>query len=563
VSSPAHNARTLRPGGEIRSQISGTQRDTIDIDIPANSYVRLVLDQLDIDLSAWLYDPAGVEVKEVKRPFNSMGWRDAPEVFVLEDAPAGRYRLEIGIFEAEDPERIGAYRLRIAEQLTLSERAMQLQTEAAAREALADTVAKWLSNAALPVTTVRVGSGFSDLEPLREILAGVRVVGLGEATHGTREFFQFKHRMLEFLVEELGFTHFAMEIGFAETLRIDEYVLHGTGDAEQALAGTKYTVWMTEEVLSLIEWLRSHNAALPLERRVRFVGVDMQAPTAAAERVLDYIGRVAPEYLGTATETLAPIRTQPFGGSPATSGRSPEEKAEAQRRLYSLVGYLSVREASFIRASSERDYRNALQAARTLQQYDRDASLTFRDQHERGFELRDRAMADNVTQLLQDAGPDARVALWAHNMHLDTQFQIWGAAQMGHFLKRTFGDEYYGLALTFDHGSFRAFGRRPDGSRGRTEFRVAATPPGWLEWYLARAAPPMYLLDLRSAPEHGPVRRWLDMEMPYRLVGATFDPAQEVMRLVRQAPLRQRFDGVMFIRETTAARGLQQRSPTP
>jgi hypothetical protein len=72
----------------------------------------------------------------------------------------------------------------------------------------------------------------------------------------------------------------------------------------------------------------------------------------------------------------------------------------------------------------------------------------------------------------------------------------------------------------------------------------------------------MYLLDLRSAPEDGPVRRWLDMEMPYRLVGAGFDPAQE-LGPVRQAPVRQRFDGVMFMRETTAARGLQQRSPTP
>src|ERR1700726_4248268 len=120
-------------------------------------------------------------------------------------------------------------------------------------------VAGWIRAGAIPLATVEPGRGFDDLEPLRALIGGARIVSLGEATHGTREFFQLKHRLLEFCVSELGFTMFGIEANYPECLRINDYVLHGAGDPAEALAGTHFWTWDTMEVPALIKWMRAWN----------------------------------------------------------------------------------------------------------------------------------------------------------------------------------------------------------------------------------------------------------------------------------------------------------------
>ncbi|MFB9907045.1 erythromycin esterase family protein [Allokutzneria oryzae] len=138
----------------------------------------------------------------------------------------------------------------------------------------ADRVTDWLNENVIALSGVEPGVGVDDIEPLAEVLADVRVVGLGEATHGTREFFTLKHRLVEFLVRRLGFTVFALEAGVAACRAVNDYVVDGVGTARQALATVGFWTWHTEEVLALVEWLRAHNAELPARRRVRFRGID-------------------------------------------------------------------------------------------------------------------------------------------------------------------------------------------------------------------------------------------------------------------------------------------------
>ena len=143
----------------------------------------------------------------------------------------------------------------------------------------------WVRTNAMPLASVEAGHGFADLEPLRHIIGDARIVSLGEATHGTREFFQLKHRLLEFCVSELGFTIFGIEASYPECLRINDYVLNGTGNPAEALASQRFSTWDTDEVLALIEWMRAWNRTQA--RKVKFYGFDMQFPTEAALNVLD------------------------------------------------------------------------------------------------------------------------------------------------------------------------------------------------------------------------------------------------------------------------------------
>jgi erythromycin esterase len=108
-------------------------------------------------------------------------------------------------------------------------------------------VITWLQQNAIPIQHVEAGNGFSDLQPLKQVLKDVKVVGLGETTHGTREIFQMKHRLLEFLVTEMGFNTFTIEASFSACQPINDYVLYGKGDRATVLTGQWYVVWDTEE----------------------------------------------------------------------------------------------------------------------------------------------------------------------------------------------------------------------------------------------------------------------------------------------------------------------------
>ena len=87
----------------------------------------------------------------------------------------------------------------------------------------------WIAANAVRLKTPEAGNGFADMQPLKKIIGNARIVSLGEATHGTREFFQLKHRMLEFLASEMGFTIFSIEANMPEAYRLNDYVLNGEG----------------------------------------------------------------------------------------------------------------------------------------------------------------------------------------------------------------------------------------------------------------------------------------------------------------------------------------------
>ncbi|HEX5759531.1 MAG TPA: erythromycin esterase family protein, partial [Thermoanaerobaculia bacterium] len=165
-------------------------------------------------------------------------------------------------------------------------------------------VVDWIRAQAIPLLTPRAGHGFADLAPLRDVVGGARVVALGEATHGTREFFQVKHRLLEYLVSELGFSVFAIEASWPESEAVDEYVRTGRGDPAKALAGLYVWPWNTEEVLDLIRWMRQWNA-VPGRRQVRFYGFDVRAAAVSAERLAARLRRIDPPLAAEAGPALA------------------------------------------------------------------------------------------------------------------------------------------------------------------------------------------------------------------------------------------------------------------
>ncbi len=203
----------------------------------------------------------------------------------------------------------------------------------AARAPADEARVAWLRARAVPFATCEAGNGFEDLEPLRAIVGDARIVALGEGTHGTREFFQMKHRLLEFLASELGFTIFSIEASTPEAYELDPYVLGGPGDPKKLIGGMYFWTWNTEEVLAQVEWMRAFNAARPDGAApLHFTGFDMQSPDVAMEVVTGFLAGVDPERAAEVKALYGEIKSaQPRGGFGVSTGSFPVELARGKR----------------------------------------------------------------------------------------------------------------------------------------------------------------------------------------------------------------------------------------
>ena len=210
---------------------------------------------------------------------------------------------------------------------------------AVAAAAAQDPVVAWFRSQAVPLTTVEAGHGFADMQPLKKMIGNARIVSLGEATHGTREFFQLKHRMVEFLATEMGFTIFSIEANMPEAYRVNDYVLTGTGDPAALLRGMYFWTWDTQEVLDMILWMRRFNETG--KARVEFTGFDMQTPTVAIEIVRDFVATHDPSYSGTVTAAASSAKAVGGASGPTfgvATGKFPLEAAAGKRIRFS--GYI-------------------------------------------------------------------------------------------------------------------------------------------------------------------------------------------------------------------------------
>jgi erythromycin esterase-like protein len=204
-------------------------------------------------------------------------------------------------------------------------------------------VVDWMRSHAVPLETSDAGHGFRDLQPLKKIIGSARIVSLGEATHGTHEFFQMKHRMLEFLATQMGFTIFTIEANMPEAYRLNDYVLNGNGDPVKLLKDMHFWIWDTQEVLEMIRWMREFNKSG--KGRVEFTGFDMQYPEVAMGIVHDFMAKTDVNYLEALEQAekeekaSLPTNNQAFG---VATFRFPVKEAAGKTIRFS--GYIKTKD---------------------------------------------------------------------------------------------------------------------------------------------------------------------------------------------------------------------------
>ncbi len=375
---------------------------------------------------------------------------------------------------------------------------------------------QWLRENAFAFRTEEAGSGFDDLQPLKEAVGLAHIVALGEATHGTAEFFKMKHRLTEFLATEMGFTVFAIEASMPEAFRLNDYVLRGEGDPKELLKGMYFWTWNTQEVLDMILWMRAFNASG--KGRIEFLGFDMQEPKVAAENVRTFVTKADPDYLKTFEEayaglkSVAELRRELAPAWARQGGKAPEvlDVLAAGKRVAKLAedagAVLKHLEQERDRLVAEGDPEGvdwAIQNARIVVQ-----AVTLLTSPR---DYRDRCMAENVDWILAHRPPGTKVVLWAHNGHVAK-----APGAMGGFLSQRHGADMVVVGFAFHEGRYTAVAR----GAGLKANDAGPSEPGSVEWAFHQAGLPRAIIDLRKAEKASPGSGWLAEPVDHRMIGA-------------------------------------------
>ncbi len=350
----------------------------------------------------------------------------------------------------------------------------------------------------IPLRTASPAGPLDDLAPFLELAATRAVIGLGEATHGTREAFQLKHRLIRALAERVGLRTVAFECGFAAGRLIDKYVRWGHGSAQYALQKQGFWCWENHEVLTLIEWLREHNSHLARDERITFVGIDVQKIETGLPELLAALEGLTES--GTVQASTSDIGSGIVQDAAMAIQWLLEEPKHGDGRAAGVVRTLTRAVPVLPTPELRALCRNA---ARYVDTY-------LNPEHEDGLAKRDEYLA--ATALEVHAERPGRMVVWAHNEHVAINPDFFGTRAMGHHLREALGDNYLALGMLFDQGSFlaRTWGER---STNRVaEFRIGRAGEGHIERSFAGRA--LGIIDTAKVPtdygaQSAPYRRFL------------------------------------------------------
>ncbi len=376
-----------------------------------------------------------------------------------------------------------------------------------------------------PLSSTAPDSPIDDLDPLARV-AMAQIVGMGEATHGTREFFELKHKIFRWLVETRNFRVFAMESDIAEAVYIDHYVQTGEGDLEQIMIDRMhYWPWYTEEVRNLIQWMADYNAANPDEEPLRYIGVDCQTVGLQPDLIIAHVEEGSPDLLDMTEAAVTPLRVSMAGAWTLYAEMSDDEYNSIRDDLLALRASFEDHQAALIAGSSQRDFRMLMYLTKSLiDSHQAMFGVYNAAEPVDNWQFRERCMADNV-QLIEwlEDEPDVRIALWAHNAHV-AAVTAGAWKSMGGNLRLDLGNAYSAIGFSFAHGEFMA--QLP--GVGVIEHSIAAPPlAGSLNELFHAADVDQFILDVGAIPGSA-LLNWLRNEQPEMWVGSVFNPENPI-----------------------------------
>jgi erythromycin esterase len=405
-------------------------------------------------------------------------------------------------------------------------------------------VSAWFKQNSYPIKYIEPGNGFADLQLLKQTLKNVNVIGLGEATHGTHEFFKIKQRIIEFLVTQMNFTAFVLESSYAACQPINDYILYGKGDRATVLTGQGYTPWDSEEFSDMVDWMRAYNKNVSDEKKIRFYGMDLWYNGLGRERVLAYLEKYAPEKIVSADSLFLALSSEE---AKWPSRLDQSKMQESYIPLQQLVSYFNTSKSRLIAASNSDEWDRTYHHLQVMEYWllanleDAPPSL-----HSKKL-ARDDYMGQNMLYLIDKERPKTKFIIWAYNDHIAVDSSD-GEESPGYQMRKWFGDKYYALALACYEGTFQTRILLPDKYWGA--LKIDTIPPfeKSINWYLHSTNKKQLLIDFRASSSNSVVEKWLETSQKFSYGVWLFRGASATYG---ELNLKGKYDGVLFIEQST------------
>jgi erythromycin esterase-like protein len=425
--------------------------------------------------------------------------------------------------------------------------------------AIADALAP-VRQAALPLTGTE-----RDYDPLLEMIGDSRIVLLGDATHGTHEFYRERARITERLIREKGFDAVAIEGDWRDAERVDRFV-RGTGDdasAEKALAGFHDFpgwLWANTDVRDLLSWMREHNASRPAAERAGFYGLDLYgvadstgAVVASLERLDPAAARQARKRYGCFSRYGADFAA--YGLDAAQHpGRSCERAAVEQLQDLRRLTAQRLPEADPVQREELFSLVENARVVRNGEAYYRTAAGNSVS----SWNLRDRHMLTTLDDLAnhpKSQGRPAKIVVWAHSSHLgdasSTQRADFGELNLGQMVRQRYSGNAVLVGFTTYEGEVEA--ASVWGERGQLK-EVRPSLRGSYTALFHEAGIGDALLLMRG---NGELAQALADPRPERAIGVIYHPQEERRYHYLKTSLSRQFDAVVYFDQTRAVERLK------
>ena len=405
----------------------------------------------------------------------------------------------------------------------------------------------------------------TDFDSLLALAADARVVLIGEASHGTHEFYRIRGEITKRLIQELGFNGVAAEADWPDAYRINRYV-HARGTDEDATDALRDFVrfpqwmWRNADVLDFVGWLRRHNDLAGHENKAGFYGLDLYSLHRSMAAVLEYLILVDPEAAKRAEQRYACF--DHFGTDPqnygyaAGLGLAPSCEIEVISQLMELQQSA----AEYARRNGKIDP-DALFYAEQNALLVKNAEKYYRSMfggRQSSWNLRDTHMAEMLRSLLEHLNKpnrEAKLVVWAHNSHLGdaraTAMGSSGELNVGQLSRERYGVKALLVGFTTYDGTVTAARDWNDPAERR---RVRPALPGSYEALFHETGFPRFYLEMRNEP----VRELLRAPMLERAIGVIYRPETERMSHYFRASLSRQFDAVFHYDNTRAVEPLER-----
>ena len=396
-------------------------------------------------------------------------------------------------------------------------------------------------------------------DELVEMAADASFVLIGEASHGTHEFYKCRAEITKRLIAEKGFSAVAVEADFPDAYRVNRFA-RGIGNdttAEESLRDfRRFPLWMwrNADVLEFVEWLHGHNDALDLDRRVGFYGIDLYSLHASMQAVLTYLERTDPEAAKRARYRYSCFEA--FGEDPQHYGYAASFNLESscEDEVVKQLFDLQRRASDYMNRDgiiARDEYFFAEQNARLVKNAERYYREMFRGRVS-SWNLRDRHMTEALMALsrqLEELGQPPKIVVWAHNSHLGdaraTDMSDQGEWNVGQLVRENFPHGTVNIGFTTFNGTVTAATNWDDEPKLK---KVRDAHPNSYERAFHDSGASCFFLDL-SVPA---IKKALSNPMLERAIGVIYRPQSELVSHYFHAALPRQFDEWVWFDETRA-----------